>query len=216
MMRTSRRNPSMLNANQTSTPRATSLQRLVRRSLLLGLGVLCLLVLFGPAPVTVTGQDDDFEAELDKGRNWLKRYDYEEALKSFKRANDMKGKKCAECLSLMSEAYFGLEAYKNVADTADKVLELAGDDKQLALKAYKNKGLALQRLAERKDQKNLPAAEAAVRQGLSLEGAPAVMHYNLGVVLMQLNRDPEGIAEVQQYMKAQPNGAYTETARKLA
>ena len=206
----------MLNANQTLTPRATTLHRLVRRCLLLGLSVLCLLILFGSVPVTVTGQDEEFDAELTKGKRALRGRDYEEALKSFKRANEMKEKKCGECLSLMAEAYFGLDAYKNVVETADKVLVLAADDKQLALKAYNNKGLALQSLAERKDQKKLAAAEATFRQGLALEGAPAVMHYNLGVVLMQMNRDPEGIAEVQQYLKLLPNGTYSENAKKLA
>ena len=205
----------MLQMNQTSSPEVTRLTRLVRPGMLLGLGLLCLLVLFGPAPVTVTGQDDDFDAELTKGRSLLRRFQHEEALKSFKRANDMKGKKCAECLSLMADAYFGLEAYKNVIDTSDKVLELAGDDKQLQLKAYNNKGLALQTLADRKDQKKLAAAEAAFKQGLTIEGAPAVLHYNLGVVMLQMNRDPEGIAEIQQYIKAQPNGTHVENAKKL-
>ena len=42
----------------------------------------------------------------------------------------MRGKKSAECFNLMSEAYFGLEAYKNVIESAEKVIEFAGDDKQ--------------------------------------------------------------------------------------
>jgi thiol-disulfide isomerase/thioredoxin len=35
------------------------------------------------------------------------------------------------------------------------------------------------------------------------------------VVLMQLNRDDEGIAEMNQYLKLQPRGGYSEMARKL-
>ncbi len=213
----------MQNVNPTSTRGSQTVGTLAQRRILLGfgilgiLGILCLLVLFGPAPV-VTSQDgaDDFQAELTKGRSLLRRSQFEEALKSFKRANEMRGKKCAECLNLIADAYIGLEAYKNVVETSDKVIALAGDDKSLLLKAHNNKGLALQALAEKKDQKKLQAAEAAFRQALAIDGVPPVLRYNLGVTLLQLNRDPEGIAELQQYIKLQPNGSYTENAKKLA
>lgn len=179
--------------------------------------VLTLSCLFLIAAPVVTSQDADaFDEELSKGRALLRRYQFEEALKSFKRANEMRDKKCAECMNLMAEAYFGLEAYKNVIETSDKVITLGSDDKQILVKAYNNKGLALQKSAEKKDQKKLQAAEAAFRQALAMEGAPAVIHYNLGFVLLQLNRDPDGVAELQQYLKLQPNGPYVETAKKLA
>jgi peroxiredoxin len=116
----------------------------------------------------------------------------------------------------MTEAYFGLEAYKNVLEASDKVIELGSDDKQLIAKAYNYKGLALQQQAEKKDEKKLQAAEAMFRQGMAIEGAPPVMHYNLGYVLMQLNRDQEGAVELQQYIKLNPKGAYVESAKRLA
>jgi len=53
------------------------------------------------------------------------------------------------------------------------------------------------------------------REALKLPNAPSILHYNLGVVLMQLYRDEEGVAEVKQYMKSNPKGAYSEIARKL-
>ncbi|HET8781568.1 MAG TPA: redoxin domain-containing protein [Pyrinomonadaceae bacterium] len=177
------------------------------------IAILSLLVLFGP--VSVVTSQSDWEAHLTKGHDLLRRGLAEDALKSFKRANEMQGKKCAECLSLMAEAYIALEAYKNVVETADKVLELAGDDKKLAWKAYNDKGSALQMWAERKDQKKLQAAEAAFRQGLTIEGAPPVLHYNLGVTLLQLNRDPEGITELQQFIESEANNRTVENAKKL-
>lgn len=197
--------------NSTSTPRSMRSARIGRCGALLGLAVVCLI--FVPA---VTSQDENaFDSELSKGRALLRRRQFDEALKSFKRANEMREKKCAECLNLMAEAYLGLEAFKNVVETSDKVIQLAGDDKQLLFKGYNNKGLALQTWADRKDQKRLQAAEAVFRQGLAIEGAPAVFHFNLGFVLLQLNRDAEGIAELQQYIKLQPKGADIEAAEKL-
>jgi len=164
---------------------------------------------------TVAAQDLDYEEEFQKGRDLYRRRRYEEALKSFKRANDLREKKSAECYGWMSETYLALEAYKNAIESADKVIELANGDKQLLMKAYNNKGLALQASAEKKDQKKLQAAEAVFREALAIEGAPAIMRYNLGVVLLQLNRDQEGVVELKQYIKLQPNGSYLDLARQM-
>jgi len=167
---------------------------------------------------TADAQDPsvDYEEELLKGRELYRRRDFEAALKSFKRANDMREKKCAECYAWMADTYFMLEAYKNAVESSDKVVEFANGDRQLLLKAYNSKGRALLDWAERKDQKKLEGAEAAFRQALIIEGAPPVIRYNLGVVLLQLNRDAEGVAELKQYIQSQPNGQYIDSARRMA
>jgi len=164
---------------------------------------------------TVAAQELDSEEEILKGKDLFRRARYEDALKSFKHANDMRQKKCAECYAWMAETYRALEAYKNAIESADKVIEFANGDQKLICGAYNNKGLALQSSAEKKDQKKLQAAEAVFKQGLALEGAPPVMRYNLGITLLQLNRDEEGLVEIKQYIKLEPRGSYTEMARKL-
>jgi peroxiredoxin len=182
--------------------------------ILIATGIVSALLL-GAEPYT-TAQDDIYQQELSTGKDLLRRRNYEDAVKSFKRANEMRGKKSAECYYLMSEAYFSLGAYKNVIESADKVIEFAGENKQLTWNSYNNKGLALQTLAEKKDLKKLQAAEVAFRQALAIEGAAPVIRYNLGVTLLQLNRDAEGIAEIREYIKLQPTGTYTKAALKLA
>ena len=152
-----------------------------------------LLVLISLGLVTAAAQEPTYDEQLQSAKNLLSRYRYDEALKGFKRANEMHDNKSAECFAL-SDAYFGLEAYKNVIDAADKTIALAGGNTQLLLKAYNNKGLALQASANKKDQTKLQAAEGVFREALKLPNAPPILRYNLGVVLMQLNRDEEGIA----------------------
>jgi peroxiredoxin len=188
--------------------------RLIPIVLLLTLGFLASLP--DRAPVwTVAAQDLDYDEEFMKGRDLYRRGKFEDALKSFKRANELRDKRSAECYGWMSETYMALEAYKNAIECADKVIELASGDRQLLLKAYNNKGLALQQSADRKDQKKLQAAEAVFKQGLAMEGAPAILRYNLGVTLLQMSRDEEGVAELKIYVKEQPNGAYLEMARQM-
>lgn len=159
--------------------------------------------------------DAAFEEELEKGKALLRRRQYEEALKSFKRANEMREKKCGVCFGWMSDAYFGLEAYKNVIESADKAIEFALDDQQLLVRVYNNKGLALQALAEKKDQKKLQAAETVFRQAHALPNAPPIIRHHLGVTLLQQNRDPEGVAELKQYLELQPKGYHSDLARKM-
>jgi peroxiredoxin len=159
--------------------------------------------------------DNSYEALVQEGKDLFRQRRYDDALKRFKRANEMRDKKSAECYGWMSETYLALEAYKNVIDASEKMIELAGNDRPLLFKAYNNKGLALQASAEKKDLKKLVAAEAVFRQAVMLGNAPAILHYNLGVSLMQLNRDEEGVAEIKEYLKLEPKGSYREVGRKL-
>lgn len=163
----------------------------------------------------VAAQEMGYDEELAKGKDLFRRARYEDALKSFKRANDLREKKSAECYAWMAETYRVLDAYKNVIESADKAIEFANGDRKLVFGAYNNKGLALQASAERKDQKKLQAAEAVFKQALALEGAPPILRYNLGVTLLQLSRDEEGVAELQQYIKLEPKGPYIEMARRM-
>ena len=178
------------------------------------LTILLLLIALGLS-WTATAQDPTYDEVLASAKVFLRQNRYDEAVKAFRRANEMGDKKSGECYAWMSDAYLGLEAYKNVIAAADKAIQFANGDTNLLLKAYNNKGLALQAQADKKDQNKLHAAEAVFREALKLKNPPAILHYNLGVVLLQLNRDEEGIAEIKQYMKLQSRGGYVETARKL-
>jgi thiol-disulfide isomerase/thioredoxin len=214
----------MLQTNPISMPRSIPCRKLVRRALLPVFATICSLVLFAPVFV-VMGQDDYiWDMQLNYGREALRRRDFEPAVQHFKGVIASLGKKCvaenfakkcAESFTLMAEAYIALESYKKAVEASDKAIPLARDDKQLALRAYTNKGLALRLWSEKKDQKKLQAAESALRQALAIEGATPMVHYNLGVVLLQLNRDPEGISELQQYIKAEPEGPRIADAKKM-
>jgi thiol-disulfide isomerase/thioredoxin len=172
----------------------------------------------GNARTNAPGQEKEatFDAEFQKGIQNLRRQRFEEALKSFKRANEMRDKKSPECYVAMAQAYMGLEAHKNVIESCDKALELGGNEPQVLVPAYNLKGLALQAQAEGENQKKLQEAEAVFRQGLAI-GTDVVpmIHYNLGIVLMQQARDPEGIAEMQKFLELQPTGLNSESARKV-
>ena len=167
---------------------------------------------------SVLAQDDDAaEVEIQKGNEALRRRRFEDALKSFKRANDLRNKSCVMCLYGMTQSYFAMEAFKNAADTADKLIALAGDNKDAMLYGYNVKGLSIRATADGKDQKKLSQAEAVFRTGISLDPTARfpILRYNLGAVLMQLNRDAEGIVELKKYLESKEEGDYAAQAEKM-
>src|SRR2546430_6594378 len=133
-----------------------------RRITLIALVSLCAVLSTGSNSFSARAQQTEVspEQEIEKGLALMLRRQYEEALKSFKRANDLRGKNSTECLFLMAKAYNGLEAYKNVVQTCDRVIELAANDADLQAQAYNLKGIALQSQADIKDAKKLQEAEA--------------------------------------------------------
>ncbi|MGZ8848302.1 MAG: redoxin domain-containing protein [Pyrinomonadaceae bacterium] len=177
-------------------------------------GALLVLNISVIPPVAHSQGADTFDTEVAKGNDLLRRRRYEDALKTFKRANDMRDKKSVECLYGMANAYMGLEAYKNVVETCEKLIALGGDPKNLA-RAYNLEGIALQTQAGVKDQKKLQEAEAAFRKGLALNSELAILHYNLGFTLLELGRDAEGIPELKKYVELEPDGAKAAEAEKL-
>ena len=159
--------------------------------------------------------DDAFQSELAKANDLLRRRRYEDALKSFKRANDLHDKKSAECFYGMAQAFQALEAYKNVVESCEHAIEFAGSDAKLQAQAYNLLGIALQTQAAVKDQKKLQDAEAAFRKALAINAPIPMVHFNLGFTLMELGRDADGIAELKKFIELEPNGSKSEQAAKL-
>lgn len=161
------------------------------------------------------GGGSGYEAQIAAGHDFMRKRRYDDALKAFKRANELKGQTSAEALFFMANAYMGLEGYKMVATTCDKVIELAADDPAMQAKAYNLKGIAIQKQSDGKDQKKLQESETVFRQAIAIKQAPPDAHYNLGVVLMQQNRDAEGAAELKEFVKLAPDAFNAEDARKM-
>jgi TonB family protein len=176
-----------------------------------------------PSPSTVTvappvipaGLRPSVDPAFEKGRQALEQRKYEDALKAFRDASDASGQKCGECFYAMAKAYEGLGAAKNVASSCDRAIDLAGSDTALAVLARQTKGVALQTLAETKDQNKLREAETEFRAALSLDRAAPFLHYNLGVVLMQEQRDDEGIEELKQELSLRPKSVYADQIARL-
>jgi tetratricopeptide (TPR) repeat protein len=126
--------PAVAPASEIATTSTMNFSRTSLRSFVLALGVaLFLLATADPSPrqtMLVLAQQTEptsYEELIASGKQLMTRRKYEDALKAFKRANDLKGQTSTEALFLMANAYMGLEAYKTVTQTCDKVIELAAN-----------------------------------------------------------------------------------------
>jgi len=186
-------------------------------SLLAGI-VLAAPAAFSFPPVYPLPQEDEatYEELVEKGQALLRRQQYEEALKAFKRANSMRNKTSPQCLWGMARAYEGLGAHKDVIESCDRILQYAPpDDRRLRAQAINLKGVALTALAGEKDFKRMKEAEAAFRQALEMSDGVPLARYNLGVILLRQNRDAEGIGELKAYVADNPRSSNAEEARRM-
>jgi thiol-disulfide isomerase/thioredoxin len=155
------------------------------------------------------------DADVDAAMQQLQGRKYEDALKAFRQANDRRGQNCAICYVGMARAYETMGAAKNVVENCDRALAVVGADKFLAIQARQLKAVALQDLAQGKDQKRLREAEDELRAALALEPTANYLHFNLGLVLLREGRDADGVAELKEELSIRPNGPQADRARSM-
>ena len=170
---------------------------------------------FSTSPAVPQTSQDAFQEQFEEGQSLVRQNRFEDALKAFKKANEMRDKRCAPCWLGMARAYEGLGASKNVLDSANKAAEFAVDEPRVAAVAKNLKGIALMALAENKDMKDLAAAEASFRESLTLTPRVPIVVFNLAMCLLRQNRDAEGVAELKSYLELMPRGPLSEKVRQL-
>jgi thiol-disulfide isomerase/thioredoxin len=180
-----------------------------------------LLLALTVASAIVTAQEPQnkagnpaYDQEIRKADALAQQRQYEAALQSYKKAFALTGKTSYEACLGMALAYRGLGAYKNVADACTDALKLATDPKQQA-NVHNLHGMALVELANnRQDEKKLREAEQAFRAALAANETLHVAHYNMGIALIRMHRDEEGVQELQRYVDLAPGGKDTAEAIK--
>jgi TonB family protein len=155
------------------------------------------------------------DADLEAALQYLQRRQYDEALKAFRQLNDRRGEKCAVCYVGMARAYESLGAAKNVVESCDRAVAVAGDDRTAIVQARQLKAVALQDLAQGKDPKRLHEAENELSAALALDPAANYLHFNLGLVLLREGRDADGVAELKAELAIRPNGPQADRARSM-
>lgn len=185
------------------------------------LAPLCLLALLGaaqamPAPETpAAAATDPAAVKLIEAGQLLEQRRYDEALEAYKKANRLAGGSCAECLLGLARAANQVGAFADAIDSSRQVIALSKDRGVLA-QAHNQLGLALLQRSKSKEREDLAAAEQAFRKVLELSrDGFELARFNLGLTLLQLGRDPEGVAVLEQFVEERPDGVLAARARSL-
>jgi tetratricopeptide (TPR) repeat protein len=162
---------------------------------------------------------EDFDSLYDEANQSFRKGSYEEALGLFNRANSLKNNASPECILRIAQTFSKIGAHKNVLQTGDRLIAVAGNDPYFHSKALDLMGNALMILAKtdpaKPDEAKLKQAEGIFRELLRVNPALNLTRFNLGWTLLSLNRMDEGIAELQAYLKNPEEKDLAEKARKL-
>jgi len=152
--------------------------------------------------------------KLLEGRGLYDGGKYKEAVRSFKEADKLANGSCAECRLWLAKAFDKLGAYKEALKNIDSVSGMT-TNKTVLIGAANERGVALVGLAAN-DPKQLEPAEKAFRQALEMSGGTInSIRFSLGVTLLQMSRDEEGVAILREYLARGPGAADAGVARKL-
>ena len=166
-------------------------------------------------PAAVAPRTAAPDADLESAFDQLQRRQYEDAVKTFRSANDRRAQKCIVCWLGLARAYEALGAAKNVVDACNRALALGDADPALVVQAHQLKAIALEDLAPTNDPKPLREAEDELHAAMAIDPTANYLHFNLGVVFLRQGRDPEGVAELKAELEMRPDGPNAPRARQM-
>lgn len=149
-------------------------------------------------------------ALLDEAEEAIFQKEFKQAIRTLKEADKLAKGNCVRCQLDLAKAYNGVGAFKDAVRSADAALAQTTEASAQAA-AWNERGLAL--FASGPDAKSLANAEAAFRKVHELSGEPMAL-FNLGLTLLRLERDPEGVAVLQQFLELAPSSSKAEDARQ--
>ena len=152
------------------------------------------------------------QQELKAGQEALVAGHYDGAEKAFRKANKIQHESCLACYLGLAQALASLGQKKDALGAADKAMKLATNDVERA-QVHSLRGFTLASAGS--DAKTLKEEESEYRQALQLDSTVSEYHLRLGMTLMKESQDDEGEKEIGQYLQLDPQGRYTEYARKL-
>jgi cytochrome c biogenesis protein CcmG/thiol:disulfide interchange protein DsbE len=184
--------------------------RRIRAVLLVPIACLLCLVAAGAALAQVS--EDPVDELMKEGSADFGARKYDDALKAFKKANQLQHGSCAECYFQVAITENKTGDFDHAIKDCDKALACASTD-AFRLKTHYVKANILQN--SEPDAQKLKESEAEYRAVLAISPKFPEAHLNLGVVLLLESREADGLAELDEYLKAKPDGPDAPYARKL-
>jgi thioredoxin-like negative regulator of GroEL len=186
----------------------------MRRRLTLATIVGTLLVVCGIAAAARQRPAASTRDTIEDAERLMRRGEHMAALRLLQQANTSAGGNCVECLVAMSEAMLGMKALPNALQTAAQAIAAATDQPRLLARAHGVRAEVFQLQAETDPAKHVDA-EREFRAAAGFDPENEYMHYGLGVELLKLNRDEEGVAALKRFLEIRDFGSSADAARAM-
>jgi thiol-disulfide isomerase/thioredoxin len=145
-------------------------------------------------------QTPDVLSLVDRGNSLVDAQQFDQALQVFRDADELSHHTCADCYLGMVRAESQLGDFQGALADAQRAVTAAGDDHIVAAQALVTRaGLLLATSGGPNDPK-LREAQDDYRQALALDPKKSIARFSLGVLLLEENRDAEGVAELKAYV----------------
>lgn len=158
------------------------------------------------------------EELLEQGAASLEKNDAKNAIEAYQKADRQAEGGSVEARLGLARAFLQIGAHKKAEESARAALQAAGEtEARTAARLYLGKALTEKAWDDRRSAELLREAEALFRAALAEpEGsAPAITLYNLGLVLLRLERDEEGTAVLREFLGRESDGSMAAQARSL-
>ena len=170
-------------------------------------------------PTVASAETKTYAEALEEAEGLVLERDYKSAIKAFKKAQKVAGEPTYECCFGLADSYIKIGAHKNAVTSAREALKLARSTGE-QLFAYNLLGIGL--FANGSAGKpQLEEAVGAFEKILEIteslppenRGGTNLVRYSLGVSLLKLERDEEGVAALKEFLATEPSGTEARVAQ---
>jgi len=159
-----------------------------------------LLIFSSLLPAAAQNCSDPVAQALAQGDLYQSKRNYELALDAYHQADKAAHHTCAQCYLKISDVERMVGDFSSALDDTKHAIKAAGDNKKVAVQGYLARAALLAAMPGKPTDKKLKEAEEDIRQALALDPSIAVTRFNLGMVLLKQERDPEGLAEMNAFI----------------
>ena len=146
---------------------------------------------------------DPVAQAISQGDSLVAHKKYDLALEAYHKADKLAHHNSAACFLRIATVERKVGDFSAALDAGKHAEKAAGDDKILAIRAHLVRSTLLAQMSGKPSDKKLREAEQELREAIALDPTQALPEYNLGIVLLKQERDPEGITELNKYVTMQ-------------
>ncbi len=161
-----------------------------------------LLFVFASVPLIAQTPSDPFAQALAQGDLYQSKKKFDLALDAYHKADKLCHHSSAPCYLKIASVERKLGDFSSALEDAKRAEKAAADNKTVGVQAHLFRATLLTQMSGKPTDKKLKEAEDELRQALALDASTPITHFNLGMVLLKQERDPEGLAEMNAYVSA--------------